>query len=91
MLFTRGVLNSDLMNVELQMITGHLAGLGLARERGDGGGDKEAARTLALCHTRLLVPTVLIVLIAQHCATLDCPSHQQPHSPATAAAKGDPA
>ena len=48
-MFTRGVLNSDLMNVELQMITGHLGwpGLGLARESGDGAGDKEAARTLA--------------------------------------------
>ena len=45
------------MNVELQMIVGHLAGpeLGLAWESGDGGGDKEAARTLALCHTRLLL------------------------------------
>ena len=33
----------------MQTITGHLAGPGLARESGDGGGDKEAARTLGSC------------------------------------------
>ena len=85
MLFTRGVLNSDLMNVEMQTIAGHLAGPGLARESGDGGGDKEGPGHWAPA------PAVLILLIAQHCTTLDCPSHHQPHSPATAAATGDPA